>query len=190
MLVEMAADASRPAEVRVQAMAALAQLRDARINAVITAGLKDSRAGGAQRSPPNPGRFFVRRKPSIDCKRRSTRELAASNRQPLPRSARSKPAQADAMLGKWFDKLLAGQAPRELQLDLLEAAAQRGSPALKDELARYESSRPKKESIDPYRETLYGGDAQRGRAIFFDRTEVGCVRCHTIPASAAKSAPI
>ena len=64
-----------------------------------------------------------------------------------------------------------------------------GSPALKDQFARYESARPKKDSIDPYRETLYGGDTQRGRVIFFDRTEVGCVRCHTISGVGGKVGP-
>ena len=85
--------------------------------------------------------------------------------------------------------MLAGQAPRELQLDLLESAARRGSPALQKRLARFETARPKKQSIDPYRESLYGGDANRGRSIFFDRTEVGCVRCHTVRGTGGKVGP-
>jgi quinoprotein glucose dehydrogenase len=34
--------------------------------------------------------------------------------------------------------------------------------------------------LAPYRETLHGGDAERGRQIFFEKAEVNCVRCHRI----------
>jgi quinoprotein glucose dehydrogenase len=85
--------------------------------------------------------------------------------------------------------MLAGRTPRELQLDILDASAKRGSPALRVRLARFEALRPRRESIDPYRETLYGGDAERGRAIFFDRGEVGCVRCHTIAGHGGQVGP-
>ncbi len=89
-------------------------------------------------------------------------------------------APADALLSQWMDKLLAGQMPAEIQLDLLDAAAKRGTPELKEKLARFEAVRPKKESIDAFRETLVGGNAERGRRIFFDRAEVNCLRCHTV----------
>ncbi len=188
VLVEMAADTSHPAEVRVQAMAALAQLRDARVNAVISAGLKDSEPAVRSESRRilaifHPAEAIDRLQEALDTGTRGEQQAA------LATLGTIKAPQADAILEKAFDKLLAGQSPRELQLDLLEAAAQRGSPALKDELARYESARPKKDSIDPFRETLYGGDTQRGRVIFFDRTEVGCVRCHTVSGVGGKVGP-
>ena len=96
---------------------------------------------------------------------------------------------ADALIATSFDRMLTGQMLRELQLDLLEAATHRDSPALKTRLARFEAVRPRKESIDPYRETLYGGDAGRGHSIFFDRTDVACVRCHTIRGVGGKVGP-
>ena len=31
-----------------------------------------------------------------------------------------------------------------------------------------------------FRECLAGGDAERGRRVFWERSEVGCVRCHRV----------
>ena len=42
VLLAMAADTSKPAEVRVQAMAAIEQLHDARVNSIVSSGLADS----------------------------------------------------------------------------------------------------------------------------------------------------
>jgi quinoprotein glucose dehydrogenase len=74
----------------------------------------------------------------------------------------------DEALGKFLDS---GVRP-ELQLDLLEASAKR--PALKDKAAKFQAALP------PYGETLSGGNAAAGRRIFFERSDVQCVRCHQI----------
>jgi len=79
-----------------------------------------------------------------------------------------------------MDHLLAGRVPKELQLDLLEAAAKRPAPAVKQKLAGYHASKPKDDALAEYRETLFGGDATQGRKIFFERAETQCVRCHKI----------
>jgi quinoprotein glucose dehydrogenase len=189
VLLEMAADTGRPAAVRVQAMAALEQLRDARVNATVATALKDSEP--AVRSEAR--RILADLRPTEAI---GPLEDALSNGTHSEQQAAlatlgtiKAPQAANRILSQWFDKLLADRAPRELQLDLLEAAAHRGSPALKEQLVRFESARPKKDSIDPFRETLYGGDAQRGRTIFFDRAEVGCVRCHTVSGIGGKVGP-
>ena len=187
-LVEMAADTSMPAELRVQAMAAIEQLGDARVNATVAAGLKDSEP--AVRSEARRILANLRPAEAIGPLENALAKGTPSEQQAaFAVLATIKAPQADGILSQWFDKLLAGKAPREVQLDLLEAATHRGSSGLKEQLAHYESARPKKESIDPFRETLYGGDAQRGHAIFFDRTEVGCVRCHTISGTGGKVGP-
>src|SRR5262249_42871765 len=49
-----------------------------------------------------------------------------------------------------------------------------------DKLAKFESSRSKTDHLSAYREALSGGDAERGRNIFFNKTEVSCLRCHTV----------
>jgi quinoprotein glucose dehydrogenase len=81
---------------------------------------------------------------------------------------------ADATLGGFLDR----GVPPGLQLDLLETAARR--PALKGKVAAYEAARKAEDPLSAYRETLEGGDAAAGRKLFFERTDVQCVRCHVV----------
>ncbi len=85
---------------------------------------------------------------------------------------------ADQILSRWLDRLLAKQVPEDLQLDLLDAAARRDSPELKNKLTRFERARPADDDLRAYRECLQGGNAEEGRKIFLERGEVACVRCH------------
>ena len=47
-------------------------------------------------------------------------------------------------------------------------------------MARYDRLRAKDDHLAAYREALVGGDAEAGRRIFFERSEVSCVRCHKV----------
>src|SRR5206468_376613 len=78
----------------------------------------------------------------------------------------------------WLDRLVAGKVPPEARLDLVEAAEKHGGNGLKERLAKYEAARPKGEPFGPWRDSLVGGDAERGRRIFFYSNAVYCVRCH------------
>src|SRR5205085_5591078 len=42
------------------------------------------------------------------------------------------------------------------------------------------TSLPKDDPLAPFRISLYGGNAQDGKKIFFERAEAACVRCHKI----------
>src|SRR5262249_55730155 len=88
--------------------------------------------------------------------------------------------EADAILGGALERLLAGQTPAEIQLDLLLAAERRTSPSVKAKLAKYEEARPKNDLFAKYREALSGGDTESGRAIFLYKSEVSCLRCHKV----------
>ncbi len=87
---------------------------------------------------------------------------------------------ADQLLADWLDKLMAGTVPREIQLDLIEAAGKRASALVKDKLQQYLAGRPKDDEFAGFREALYGGDAEAGRKIFLERPDASCVRCHKI----------
>ncbi|MGD9647124.1 MAG: PVC-type heme-binding CxxCH protein [Pirellulales bacterium] len=89
-------------------------------------------------------------------------------------------AQADELLAALIDHLSAGKLPAELALDLLDAAARRDSSAVRDKLAAYESARASDDPLAFYRECLSGGNADRGRDIFHDKTEAACLRCHRL----------
>jgi quinoprotein glucose dehydrogenase len=172
----------------VQALRALERLHAKQLNGSMTAALDDHepaiRADGR--------RILAKLRPAEAI---APLTAALTNGETIERQsalatlATMKNSQADALLSQWLDKLLAGRVPPDMQLDLLEAAAARRIAPLHDRLGRYDASRPHKESIDPFRESLVGGDAQRGRQIFFERTEVGCVRCHTVAGTGGKVGP-
>ena len=52
---------------------------------------------------------------------------------------------------------------------------------MRSRLEQYEASKPKNDPLAPYRETLAGGNARRGRRIFLTKAEVSCLRCHKVP---------
>ena len=87
-------------------------------------------------------------------------------------------AEADGVLSELLDQLLAGQLPRELELELLEAAAKRPSAELNEKVKKYESRNFG--TLTGFSETLFGGNAESGKKIFFERPEASCVRCHKI----------
>lgn len=87
-------------------------------------------------------------------------------------------AEVDRVLAAALDELIAGRIPADTQLDLLLAAGQRMSREVKARLELYEASRAANDSLAAYRETLHGGSAARGRVIFLERAQVGCLRCH------------
>jgi quinoprotein glucose dehydrogenase len=87
-------------------------------------------------------------------------------------------ADAYALLATWMDRLVAGQIPPEIQLDLYESASRADRPELKERLAKYEATFPKDDPLAPYRMALAGGNAERGRRLFREKAEVQCLRCH------------
>ncbi len=95
---------------------------------------------------------------------------------------------ADKIISDWLDKLTANQVAAELQLELLEAAAQRESAEVKTKLEKYETSRGK-EDISAFRECLAGGNADEGKKIFFERVEASCIRCHKLKGEGAEIGP-
>jgi quinoprotein glucose dehydrogenase len=96
---------------------------------------------------------------------------------------------ADLLLAQWLDKLLEGKVAPELKVDLLDAAAARSAPEIKERLQHYEDALPKNDPLAPFRIALYGGDAKEGRKIFFERPEAACVRCHKISGEGGEVGP-
>jgi quinoprotein glucose dehydrogenase len=88
--------------------------------------------------------------------------------------------EADEILSQWLERLRAGEVPKEIQLDLLEAASKRQADAVKQKLSDYNAAKSKDDPLAPYREVLFGGDATQGKKIFLERPDAQCVRCHKI----------
>jgi len=93
-----------------------------------------------------------------------------------------------ALLADQAAALIAGKARPELELDILDAAAKQGTPELLALVQKFETARPKTVTA-PFREVLRGGDAAAGKAIFFERAEVFCSRCHTVGYEGGQAGP-
>ena len=181
VLRELVADVKRPPAVRVATLKALEALKDVQLEAVARTALEgdDPRLRHEARrivlARENP-RDAVEALAKIVDKGPSTIErqgalaLLGGIASPL----------AETVLGGWLDRLIAQQAPPELELDIYQAARQRTAPALQQQLTQYEKSRPQGKSVAAYREALAGGDVEAGRAVFFDKAEVSCLRCHKV----------
>ncbi|HEY1861921.1 MAG TPA: PVC-type heme-binding CxxCH protein, partial [Gemmataceae bacterium] len=129
-LLEMVADKKRPAAVRTESLHALDTLKDERIEKAITLTLDDEQP--TLRTEAR--RLLAKRKPAEAI---ASLEKALETGPFIERQGafavlgEMKEPAADALLARWMDKLLATQAPPEIQLDLLEAAAKHSSQELK-----------------------------------------------------------
>jgi quinoprotein glucose dehydrogenase len=78
--------------------------------------------------------------------------------------------------------LSSGMIPPDTRLDLREAvqAITSSSPPLNDALTAYLKQTPTSTDSAAYRDALEGGDAERGRILFYEKTQLSCLRCHRI----------
>jgi quinoprotein glucose dehydrogenase len=178
-LFEMVGDAKRPAAVRIETLKALDTLKDERLDRAVQLALDD-------REPTlrtEGRRLLAKRKPADAV---ASLEKALESGPTIERQGAlavlgdMKDPAADALLGRWLEKLLAKQAPPEIQLDLLEAAAKHSTRDLNAQLAKFEAARPMNDHLAKYRESLAGGDAESGRRIFFYKQDAQCLKCHKV----------
>jgi quinoprotein glucose dehydrogenase len=81
--------------------------------------------------------------------------------------------------------------PAAVRLDILEAAAKRTEPALKDALAKYEAGLDKSDPLAAFHVTLEGGSADNGRRIFYNHGAANCVQCHKAgPRAGGEAGPV
>ena len=85
--------------------------------------------------------------------------------------------------GKTFEKLVRqmadGKLSSEIYLELAEAIDSTQSPEL---ISRYKQASAMRSADDfkaVYAATLFGGDAERGRRVFFSHESAQCLRCHS-----------
>ncbi|MEX2188861.1 MAG: PVC-type heme-binding CxxCH protein [Pirellulales bacterium] len=176
-LVAIFDDPRQAVAARAEALAALAQLRDPHTDDATQRGLdSDSpvlRAAAlgvlaATRPDAAPPKLSAAMEQGSIAERQAAVSAAAS----------LKTVQADNLIATALDRLIAGSAPPETHLDILEAAQRRATEPLRAKLAEFESQRDTGEIAAGYVESMYGGDAERGRRLFFEGSSTSCVRCH------------
>ncbi len=98
-------------------------------------------------------------------------------------------SRADEVLLSFFEKMENGELRPELHLELLTAMEGRQTSELKARLTTRARGLSAADPLAGYRETLAGGDAGRGRKVFFDKTEAQCVRCHVVGGTGGEVGP-
>ena len=81
--------------------------------------------------------------------------------------------------------------PNELRLDYVLAAERRTEPEMVEALKQYRTAieSAAADKTARYNDSRFGGNAERGRQIFFYKTEVSCVRCHNIDGTGGEVGP-
>jgi quinoprotein glucose dehydrogenase len=188
LLMEVATNTARGPKVRVEALKALLVLKDSRLKEAVTLALGDREAqvraqGRRMLATLDPKAVVEELAKALGSgtviERQSAFELLGG----------LKNAEASDLLKTWLEKLLAGQVAPAVQLDLLEAAGKRPTAEMKKLLAQFEADRSPKDHLAKWRESLHGGDAKAGKEIFFDRSDVSCLRCHKIKGEGGEVGP-
>ena len=98
--------------------------------------------------------------------------------------------ESEAALFSAFDRIRTQQFPAGAVLDLIGAAELRGTPELKAAVAEVRRRQQEVGTVlAGWSECLEGGDAERGRAIFFGRAAASCRRCHKVAGSGGDVGP-
>ncbi len=192
LLAGMVRDAGRPVGVRVEALYALAGLKDKAATELAAFALtatepKLRAAGRVVRAKADPAAAATELPAVLADPAASVVEKQSALAALGGLTASEK---ADAALAGWLDKLNAGTVPPDLQLDVLEAAqARTANPKLKlfaplgDKVRQYDDANRKAAVTTPllrWQEALAGGDPDAGRAIFLTNNAVYCQRCHRL----------
>ncbi len=87
---------------------------------------------------------------------------------------------ANEILENQLTKLINGEVPGEIQLELIQAAENSTSGNLQALLDQYQSGKPEDDMVAKYSEALSGGNAREGAQIFYRNESAQCIRCHAV----------
>ncbi|TWU49125.1 PVC-type heme-binding CxxCH protein [Rubripirellula reticaptiva] len=100
--------------------------------------------------------------------------------------------EAAAAIKAGVNGYLDGSIPADVQLNVLEAA-QANKGALDDDLGKrladHQSSLAENDPLAQWLTSLEGGDVARGGKLFFEKTELSCLRCHKVDRAGGEVGP-
>ncbi|MEM7517445.1 MAG: hypothetical protein AAF368_11055 [Planctomycetota bacterium] len=87
---------------------------------------------------------------------------------------------AAVVLGEQLERHLAGEWPKELQLDLMQAAENYAEhPACAAPLDKIRNARSSVDkALARHLDSLYGGEVKKGQNLFYYDARLQCLRCH------------
>jgi quinoprotein glucose dehydrogenase len=177
---ELLNEKTRPAQLRARAMMTLKSLRPDNLRTLAESGVNDdspdvriaARDAFVAVDPVSASNCVLR---GVESKDMRERQAAIGLLPKLPMSV------AEPSIVDLINELERGEVPADSRLEIVECAQLLGksSQAIRDLIAKHAASA----GGDPaaaFRECLEGGDADKGKTIFFERVQVNCVRCHRI----------
>jgi quinoprotein glucose dehydrogenase len=188
LLSEMLADTKLSSKVRAEALGSIAALNLPTLEEALNIARKDPNEGLRKAATRLEGKLkssdpVNRIAATLESGTIGEKQTALETLGTLPGSS------GDALIGQWLDRLQAGRVPKELHLDVIEAANKRTAPLVKQKLADYESTLPKDDPLAPYEDVLFGGTANEGKKVFFEEPKAQCVRCHRINGQGGEVGP-
>ncbi|MEO1614297.1 MAG: PVC-type heme-binding CxxCH protein [Planctomycetota bacterium] len=103
--------------------------------------------------------------------------------------AKSKSASAVAAVSEAVDQYLDGKLDSRVQLNVLEAAEQLLDGAAAQALQTHREQVATASPLGRWEDSLMGGDVEAGRKLFFEKTELSCVRCHKVDRAGGEVGP-
>ncbi|MCR9244822.1 MAG: HEAT repeat domain-containing protein [bacterium] len=99
---------------------------------------------------------------------------------------------ATAVLREWLGRFVADpkSVPAGAHLELVEAAAKHDDPELQRLLGQRAADDAKAGALGSWRVALEGGNARKGRSIFFDNEATRCTRCHKVAGNGGDAGPV
>jgi putative membrane-bound dehydrogenase-like protein len=168
------------ASVRVEALKALASMQDERISEGIKQALTDRNKSVRVAGIDLIGKLSISKDLMVSLLSDVINTKTPEEKQAALLTLGNLPVQHS---GKVFEGLLqqmeSGKLSSEIYLELADAIDSTRSPEL---IARYKQLSASKPSDDPaiaYAGSLYGGDPERGKRIFFSHESAQCMRCHS-----------
>jgi quinoprotein glucose dehydrogenase len=166
-------DAKRPNDVRAKALETLGGLNDTNFAPAMELALQSDslRIGALELVQSNTPPAVISRVINMISQPNDVRTLQAA----YGVIRRLAPAEAAEPLKQALEKLGRKELPPELALDVLQTAE--SYPVLKDA----EDAAAKGAFADPANgPLLVGGDVERGKRVFTERSDVSCTRCHSV----------
>ncbi len=176
-LFQVFSDGKNPERVRVEALKTLGQLKSAGLNAAVKLAQTDSselirKEGNRLATEMRPDTALAQIRSILESGSIPEKQGALNSLGAVPGP------EADRALAELLEQLSAGKLAREVELELLDAVAKHPSPVLKSKLAQYDAKGSG--ALKNFQQALFGGNAEAGRKIFFEKAEASCVRCHKI----------
>jgi quinoprotein glucose dehydrogenase len=175
-LLALAVDAKGAKPARIEALRALATMKDPRLAQAATEALTDRdprlRAEGLNALvTSNPAAALTTISEVLSSDAPATEKQGA-----VSALAKSRTPEAEKLLGGLMDSLLAGKLAPEVRLDVFDAASRR--PGLSAKVKQWNQSVSNGDELARYRVALSGGDVDRGRKVFREHATAQCFKCH------------